>query len=64
MKTICIKLGTAHAQVNLTDEQYNELMRLLEEEKKQSNPRCLKTLILEAANTFPKPSTSAEQTDL
>ena len=52
MKTFYIKLGSAHAQVNLTDEEYKELQRLLEEEKSPVDPEKIKELILQAIDNL------------
>lgn len=57
METMYITEGEIHAQVNLTDEEYKELQRLIELEMNPINENKMPKLILQAVMNIKNQST-------
>ncbi len=57
METMYITEGEIHAQVNLTDEEYKELQRLIELEVNPINEDKMPKLILQAVRNIKNQST-------
>ena len=60
MKTMYITEGELHAQINLTDDQYNELQRLIGLEKEPVTEDKMPKLILQAVKNLDNQSTLTE----
>lgn len=52
MKTMYITQGEIHAEVNLTDEEYNELQRLISLEKEKVTEDQMPRLMLQAVRNL------------
>lgn len=64
METLYITEGEIHAQVNLTDEEYNELQRLIELEKKPVTEEMMPGLMLQAVRNLKNQSTAIKDYEI